>query len=108
MAHLLVGTNSIKGPGSRRAHPIPTDPGGADLFCFSPPSLHCTVAAACGRWEELPLFIRLSGRASAGMLLDRGADLSSPRFYASPDKKSAVQSADFLLLIAELCAERGC
>lgn len=62
------------------------------------PSLHPNVAAACGRRGEPPLFTRLSGRASAGMLLDRGADLSSPGFMHPQTRNQRCKAQTFCYL----------
>lgn len=68
-------------------------------FVFSPSHYStASVAAACGRRGEPPLFTRLSGRASAGMLLDRGADLSSPGFMHPQTRNQRCKAQTFCYL----------
>lgn len=72
----------------------------ADLFCFFPlPLLHSGVGGSC-LWTpgEPSLFTRLSGRASAGMLLDRGADLSSPGFMHPQTRNQRCKAQTFCYL----------
>lgn len=69
------------------------------LLFFSPSHYStASVAAACGRRGEPPLFTRLSGRARAGMLLDRGADLSSPGFMHPQTRNQRCKAQTFCYL----------
>lgn len=71
----------------------------ADLFCFFPLPLLNSVGGSCLRTlGEPPLFTRLSGRARAGMLSDRGADLSSPGFMHPQTRNQRCKAQTFCYL----------